>query len=226
MTTTIDTQTLDSLGLLQQAAQQGASGNDKLGQADFLKLMVAQLNNQDPMKPMESGEFYTQIAQFSAVAGIQDLQTSFAQVATAMYSSQALQASAMVGRYVLAPAETSTIDAEGMIAGTVEVPASSNGVNVSVYNSAGQLVRTLGLGPQPAGTVSFVWDGKDANGVHVDAGEYKVSADSVTDGQTTALSTSIAAMVESVSLSKGGQGITLNLTGVGPVSLADVKEVM
>jgi flagellar basal-body rod modification protein FlgD len=223
--TTIDTQTLDSLGLSQQQTQKTASG-DKLGQSDFLKLMVTQLNNQDPMKPMESGEFYTQIAQFSEVAGIQDLQSSFAQVAAAMYSSQALQASAMVGRAVLVPADSSSLAAGGVMVGTVDLTSSASNVQLSITDSVGQVVRSIDMGPQSSGSATFVWDGKKDNGEAAAPGTYKIAATTQVDGKAQALTTSLAATVDSVTLGKSGQGITLNLSGIGPVALADVKQVM
>jgi flagellar basal-body rod modification protein FlgD len=224
---TINTQILDSLGLSQQSQQtKNAANPNQIGQSAFLKLMITQLNNQDPTKPMDSGQFYTQIAQFSAVSGIEDLQNSFAQVATAMYSSQALQASAMVGRAVLVPAQNSTLEPGGVIAGTVDVPEAVNNVRVGIYDTVGQLVRTLDLGPQAAGSASFVWDGMDANGKPMPPGLYHVAAETLVAGQSQALNTSLAARVDSVSLGKGGAGITLNLSGVGPVALADVKQVM
>ena len=82
------------------------------------------------------------------------------------------------------------------------------------------------LGAQSAGDATFVWDGNDSKGNPVAAGTYKVAATTQVDGQAQALSTSLAAQVESVSLGKSGQGITLNLSGVGAVALSDVEQVM
>lgn len=221
--TTIDTQTLDGLGLNRPAA---ASGNDRLGQTEFLKLMIAQLNNQDPMKPMESGEFYTQIAQFSTVAGIQDLQASFQQVATAMYSGQALQASAMVGRSVLVSSPSAILDAGGSVAGVVDVPVGTSQLTVAVYDQAGQLVRRLDLGPQGAGRAAFEWDGRGADGQALPPGTYHIEAGMLFDGQTYALETLVSSRVDSVTMPRNGQGIVLNLSNGGQAALADVKQIM
>lgn len=221
--TTIDTQLLDSLGL---TSKQDARRSDQLGQTEFLKLMVTQLNNQDPMKPMESGEFYTQIAQFSTVAGIQDLQDSFQQVATAMYSNQALQASAMVGRSVLVPADSAELGAEGEVSGMIEVPVATNQLAVSIYDAAGQIVRRIDLGAQPQGNAPFSWDGRNEDGERVASGTYHMETDILIDGQSFALDTLIASKVDSVTMGRNGQGITLNVSGVGPVALANVKQVM
>ena len=77
--------------------------NDELGQSEFLDLMIAQLQHQDPLNPADSGEFLGQLAQFGTVNGITELQNSFADLATSLQSSQALQASTLVGRNVLIP---------------------------------------------------------------------------------------------------------------------------
>lgn len=219
---TIDNKLLESLNI----AQRGEQKKDSLGQADFLKLMTTQLNNQDPLKPMESGEFFNQIAQFSAVAGIQELQSSFQQVASAMYSSQTLQASAMVGRSVLIPSSTAELKPGEGISGTVELPASTNSLVVGVFDPAGQLVRRLDLGTQPGGDVRFTWDGRSDAGEAMPAGPYRIRAEARIDGEAVALNTLLAAKVESVTMGKGGQGIRLNLAGLGSVDLGDVKQIM
>ncbi len=221
--TTIDTQLLDSLGL---TPKQESSRSDQLGQTEFLKLMITQLNNQDPLKPMESGEFYTQIAQFSTVAGIQDLQDTFQQVATAMYSTQALQASAMVGRSVLVSAQGANLGADGGVSGMVEVPVATSQLSVGIYDAAGQLVRRIALGAQPQGSTPFAWDGRNDDGERVAPGAYQIEADMQQGGQSFALDTLISSKVDSVTMGRNGQGITLNVSGVGPVALANVKQVM
>jgi flagellar basal-body rod modification protein FlgD len=139
--TTINTQLLDSLGL--SASTQSTQASDVLGQSDFLKLMTTQLMNQDPTKPMESGEFFNQIAQFSMVAGVEELQTSFQQVADAMQSTQTLQASAMVGRSVLVSGDTVSLADGGSAAAGVTLPASTSNLVVGVVDASGQIVRRL-----------------------------------------------------------------------------------
>jgi flagellar basal-body rod modification protein FlgD len=222
--TTIDTQLLDSLGLTRTQEEQRS--NDELGQSEFLELMVTQLNNQDPMKPMQSGEFYTQIAQFSTVAGIQDLQGSFQQVASAMYSNQALQASAMVGRSVMVNAGSAELAPEGGISGMIDVPSSTSRLEVSIYDQAGQRVRTLDLGERGAGEATFNWDGMTGDGEVARPGMYRIEAEMQAGGESVALDTQLSSRVDSVSMGRNGQGITLNVAGVGAVSLEDVKQVM
>ncbi|MGE0372696.1 MAG: flagellar hook assembly protein FlgD [Gammaproteobacteria bacterium] len=222
--TTINTQLLDSLGL--SASTQSTQSSDVLGQSDFLELMTTQLMNQDPLKPMESGEFFNQIAQFSMVAGVEELQTSFQQVADAMYSSQTLQASAMVGRSVLVSGDTVSLADGGSVAAGVTLPASTSNLVVGVVDATGQVVRRLDLGTQPEGDVAFTWDGRDASGAAVPAGDYRLVAEMDYDGEALALDTLVTARVNSILMGKNGLGITLNLSNNEQVSLADIVQIM
>ena len=221
--TTIDTALLDSLNLSQKTATK--SGGNSIGQDEFLKLMTTQLNNQDPMKPMASGEFFSQIAQFSSVAGIQDLQKSFSQVASAMLSSQALQASAMVGRTVLVPSSEAELKAGENIQGTADLTSSTSDLAIGVYDAAGQLVRQINMGPQTAGSVPFKWDGLTDDGKTAPAGKYQLKAISEVDGKAVAASTNVAAKVDSVVMGNLGQELTLNLGAMGQLGLSSVKQI-
>ncbi|MFQ5488973.1 MAG: flagellar hook assembly protein FlgD [Gammaproteobacteria bacterium] len=221
---TIDNKVLENLNLSRPQEQQGAK--DKLGQEGFLELMTAQLNNQDPLKPMQSGEFFTQIAQFSSVSGMQELQNSFQQVASAMFSSQVLQASAMIGRSVLVPGEEARLASGSSVEGLVELPASSADLRVGVFDSNGQLVRNMDLGQQPGGDIAFSWDGRVDDGAALPAGNYYLKAAALYDGKSVALETFVAAQVESVAVGGNGQGVTLNLAGQGGIDLSNVKRVM
>lgn len=220
---TIDTGVFDNLGLSQRGTS-SAQGGDRLGQAEFLKLMTTQLNNQDPMAPMENGEFYSQIAQFSTVAGIQDLQASFEQVATALYSNQALQASTLVGRDVLVSSSQAALAAGGAIKGAVDVPVATSQLAVNVYDQAGQLVRRVNLGAQSAGQVTFSWDGTKADGSAAPPGVYHIESDMLFDGKPVALETMVSTRVDSVTMGRSGDGVVLNLSGGGQTTLANIRQ--
>ena len=223
---TLDSKALEGLGLSSTQANGRANEKGSLGQAEFLKLMTAQLNNQDPTKPMEGGEFFSQIAQFSTVAGIQELQSSFEQVATAMYSSQVLQASTMVGRSVLIPTSQVTTDGQSGVEGVVELPSSTNKLSIDIYDVTGQLINRVDMGSRNGGETTFNWDGRDAGGKLVPAGSYQIKAEAQYGGETVGLNTYLAAKVESVSVGSQGQGVTLNLAGQGAMPVANIKRVM
>jgi len=198
--------------------------SDQLGQQQFLELMVAQLKNQDPMQPMQNGEFLGQMAQFGTVSGIQDLQKSFGSLATALQSNQALMASSLVGRTVLAPGSTGYLPAGGKLGGAVDLAAATQDVVVSITDSSGQLVQRLNLGAQSAGTVRFAWDGMTSAGTVAAPGLYQVTAQAQNGTQQYAPGTLTEARVDSVSLG-GANGLILNLAGIGAVNLSDVKQI-
>lgn len=202
------------------------SATKTLSQETFLKLMVAQMNNQDPNKPMESGQFLTQLSQFGQLNGITQLQKSFDSLASALQSNQALQASTMVGRTVSLEANKMTTSTAGQgISGSMTLPSDSGAVNLKVLDSSGQLVKEISLGAQPAGEVKFAWEGMDAGGNAAPAGTYRIVADALVNGNTIGLTTQINARVESVSLGNGSTPSKLNLAGLGSVGIDSIKTI-
>ncbi len=216
--TTIDNNYAD-LGLSLQ--QQGATKS--LGQDDFLRLMTTQLQNQDPFKPMENGEFLGQMAQFSTVSGIQELQASFATLASSLAANQTLQAASLVGRNVMVPSEFGHLPEDGAMLGAADMPASGQLV-VDVVDASGQVVRNLDLGTQPAGIARFSWDGLDNAGERAAEGAYTIRARMVQGTAQTALETLAVGRVDSVGLSRNG--LTLELRGLDPAPLADVLQII
>lgn len=203
-----------------------AEGSRKeMGQEQFLELMTAQLQNQDPFKPMESGDFLSQIAQFSTVEGIGDLNDSFSGLSQSLVSNQALQATNLVGRQVLAPTGVAALSQGGNIRGNVELPAASGEVVVNVYDQAGVVVRRLELGSQAAGPVAFQWDGLKNDGQFASPGSYFISAEASIDGQFESVETLLASEVRSVTLSNSG-GLLLDLDGIGSLDFSEVRQIL
>lgn len=201
------------------------SSRKELGQEQFLELMTAQLQNQDPFKPMESGDFLSQIAQFSTVEGIGDLNDAFSGLSQSLVSNQALQATNLVGRDVLAPTGVAALSQGGNIRGNVELPAASGEVVVNVYDQAGQVVRRLELGSQAAGPVAFQWDGLKNDGQFASPGSYFISAEASIDGQFESVETLLASEVRSVTLSNSG-GLLLDLDGIGSLDFSEVRQIL
>jgi len=217
------TSILGGLGLGEQSAKKKAP--DELGQSEFLELMIAQLNNQDPMKPMENGDFISQMAQFSAVTGLTKLQESFDGLAVSLQSNQALQASSLVGRTVLVPSGIGTLPQGGTLSGVVDLDSSSSNLTITIQDASGQVMRRLELGPQQTGDVYFNWDGITDSGVQAQEGRYYISAETQTEGGTEALETLVSSAVESVTMGQGGQAITLNLADGNTVDLSSVRSI-
>lgn len=203
-----------------------AQGSKKtLGQNDFLRLMVAQVQHQNPMEPQTNGDFLAQMAQFSTNDGITKMQESLENLSSSLQSNQALQASSLVGRKVLVNSNALNLAQEGEAKVSVDVPAGVDNVSAAIYSETGELIRKIPLGQRAAGTFDFAWDGFNQQGVRVAAGKYTVKVNGVYSGQEVALRTMTAANVDSVTLGQNGEGVKLNVAGVGAVSLNDVKQI-
>ena len=207
----------------QYQIKQETTQKKELGKNEFLNLLVAQLNNQNPLEPQGNGEFIAQLAQFSQVEGIEKLNTSMGSMLSSFQSSQALQASSLVGRKVIIPSDKAVVDTSESFKASTVLPVSSSNVYVNVYDNAGALVTRVNLGEQAAGNVSFIWDGKDSSGNVAPPGTYKFEAQVTYGSDTKALSTMLPANVDSVTL--GGNELMLNLAGLGSVPLSQVQVI-
>ncbi len=214
---------LKQLGLYQEPKKSGST--EELGQDQFLDLMMAQMKNQDPLEPMDNTEFISQLAQFSTARGVSELKDSFAAFSSSMHSNQALQASTLVGRSVSVPSQVGVLTDGGKLEGEIELPASATHTTLGIYDATGQRVRRIEMGPQASGSIPFSWDGTADDGSVLRAGTYEVRAEAVIDSKVTALNTNIYADVESVSLGRAGEGITLNVAGIGSVDFGKVTQI-
>ena len=158
-----------------QAAAQAKKKGNSLGIDEFLTLMTAQLKNQDPMKPLEGTEFISQLATFGTVSGVQEMQTSLETLATSLRSTQTLNGSTMVGRDILASADSMTHTQGGTVSGELEVPAGTTSVQIRITDSTGAVVREMVL-PNTAGTQTFTWDGLRTNGTAAPTDTYDIEA--------------------------------------------------
>ncbi len=197
---------------------------DELGQEDFFTLMIAQFQNQDPFEPMDNGEFLGQLAQFSTVSGIDSLNSGFDDLSGALRDEQALQASNLVGRTVLAVSDSAFYNGESSVNGALELSASGF-VQIDITDASGQLVQRLDLGQQPAGQARFAWDGRMSDGEMADSGEYRLSARVVRGQEVESLATLVEGRVDSVTLGQFGGSMALNLEGGGSLALAQVYQI-
>lgn len=221
-TTGLDLQQLQGLGLAKAPA---GVRKKELGQEEFLKLMVTQFKNQDPFKPLDNGEFLSQMAQFSQVTGLQDLNGKFDTLSSALSSNQAMQASGLLGRSALVAATHAPLGATGSVSGAIDVPQSVGNVRIQVLGAGGQVVRTLDLGAQPAGLADFQWDGIGDTGQRLPAGDYRLAAQLQVNGRSVgAATTLVAAPVASVTLG-GSRGLVLSIDGLGEVAMGDVRRI-
>ena len=197
-----------------------------LNQEDFMQLMLQQLKSQDPFKPTDNTQFIAQMAQLSSVTGISEMKNSLVDVVDSLRSSQVLSASNLLGRDVLVSKDTFSLSAAApSVMGQIELAKPAQQVDIEIRNAAGEVVRRMQSGAQAAGPLQFAWDGKDDSGATVAAGDYKIQATAMTNGQRLAIEMQMRAPVTGVSLPTGGQGPQLQVQGLGTLKLSDVKEV-
>jgi flagellar basal-body rod modification protein FlgD len=217
----------DPISLLasQNTASAAAQARDRLGQKDFLQLMIAQFRNQDPTKPKDPSEFLGQLAQFSTVSGIQDMQTSIATLSESLRSQNVLGGAVLVGREIMAPASEIAASSTQPVSGAIEVPEGVTTVDVTIKDSVGQLVRRVSV-PVRDGLNHFAWDGMTDRGEPATAGTYAIEAIAHVGGKDESLRLLLNTYVDSVTIDPKTQGLQLNTRGLGTVSLSDVRRVM
>jgi len=204
---------------------QQSSRND-LGQEDFLTLMITQFQNQDPFKPLDNGDFLSQLAQFSTVSGIESLNNSFTGLSGSMQDSQALQAAGLVGRSILAVTDIGYLGDTGALTGALELESSASDVQIDILDESGALVQRLSLGQQPPGMVSFTWDGIDSDGNRADTGQYQINARVLRGTETESAAIVVEAEIESITLGQFGGGMSLNLEGGQRVALGQIYQII
>ena len=196
-----------------------AASGQTLGQADFLSLLVQQMRNQDPTKPMDSSQMVSQLAQISQVSATQALQTSFDSLSASLQGNQMLQASSMVGRNVVVPSAAGTLQDGGMD-GAVNVPDGGGQVFVQITDADGNVLRTMSLGTPAAGLVPFHWDGIGDSGKALAKGSYKITA----QAGNAAVATDVSGKVTGVGMT-GSDGAYLDVDGFGGVLLSQVAQI-
>lgn len=217
--------TLNNLGITRAAtgvSVQPAS-TTSLGQADFLKLMTAQLQNQDPFSPVDNTQMVAQMAQFSSLAGISEMSTTLKAIAEKLSSTSTADAVSYVGRTVLTAGGTAFGRTSGGIAGAVELAADATDVTVTISDAGGQILHSGSLGPQAAGTVAYDWNGKDQAGADAGPGPFTVTVNARNGAQSVAATSLVWAPVESVSTA-GGKAV-LTLSGLGQVPVTAVRQI-
>ncbi len=206
----------DASGIGAATNPRPATKNEEASADRFLKLLVAQMQNQDPLNPMDNAQVTTQMAQISTVNGIDKLNTTVQGLTSQFTQMQALQSAALVGKDVIVPGSKLDV-AEGVGQGGFQLDSAADSVKVEILSSAGKVLDTINLGAQPSGMGSFNWEA----GEHAD--EEGMTFRVVAKAGTVEL-TSTPLMRDRVdAVSTAGQTITLQLQNSGPVAYSDVK---
>ncbi len=189
----------------------------------FMKLLITQMKNQDPLNPMDNAQVTSQLAQLSTVSGIDKLNATMGTLKDSYQSSQALQATGLIGHGVLVPGSTTSL-ADGRAVLGMDLPGAADSVTVTIRDGSGNAVRKMELGPQAAGTLPLGWDGKTDKGAAAASGQYSFEVSATSAGS--ALKATTLSYDQVGSVSTGAGGTKLNLTGGGSAALADVREII
>lgn len=197
----------------------------KLSQEDFFALLTEQLANQDPTKPVDNDQMVSQMTQFTTADGISELNEQFSGFAASMTSNQALQASGLIGQDVLVRGNVGYSGNGEGFSGVLVNSQTVQDMKITIENQYGEVLRTIDVGTQPEGNISFNWDGKDNNGNTLPPGEYVVRAEGEIHGENSAIPTAVNRHVQSVSLAASNQGVILNLDGDVSINLNEVIQI-
>jgi len=188
----------------------------------FLKLLVAQMQNQDPLNPMDNAQVTTQMAQIQTVSGIEKLNQTLQSLSTSYAATQTMQSASMIGHSVLTDGSLLALKGGAAVAG-IDLSAAADQVEVDVYDQNGTLVNTNKLGGRDAGSFAFQWDGKDDSGNVLPDGNYNFTV-KATKGSDKVDATALAVgLVNSVRLTSTGS--LLNVQGLGEVDMAKVRQI-
>jgi flagellar basal-body rod modification protein FlgD len=222
MAVTVDQ--LQAIGRPDAVAEANAKkkASDAIGDR-FLKLLVTQMRNQDPLNPLENAEVTSQLAQISTVTGVDKLNATMEALSQVITSTQTLQATTMVGRGVLAPGKALELGADGAI-GAMDLKDAATLVNIEIFDKDNKSVRSMQLENRPAGLSSFVWNGKDNNEKALKAEEpYTFTINAITNGRKVEAQSYAQSQVQSVSL--GGAEMIINTRSLGSMSMSEVKQI-
>ncbi|HET7809734.1 MAG TPA: flagellar hook capping FlgD N-terminal domain-containing protein [Steroidobacteraceae bacterium] len=212
------------------AANAANKKKTELNQEDFLTLMISQLKNQDPFKPLDPSQYVGQLAQFSSVSGLADMNKNITALSDSLRGNQVLDGASLIGHVVVAKGDSVYLPGaqDGVargVQGLIDVPAGASSVQLVIKDSTGALVRTQALDAH-RGTQGFSWDGTDNSGAATAAGPYKVEVVAKVGDRNVSLATSVATRVSSVALDPATGGLVLDTDTLGELAMSDVERVL
>jgi flagellar basal-body rod modification protein FlgD len=209
-------------GTSSAASTQTSSATKTVGKDEFLKLLVVQLQNQDPLNPMDSTGFTSQLAQFSSLEQLTNINTSITNLASSQGSMQGTLAAGLIGKNVKVAGNQVSLNGSANI--NYNLSGAAAQVKVAIYDTNGKLVRQVALGNQNAGSGTYAWDGKDTLGNTLPNGQYTVKVDAVdTAGKPVAANTLTNGKVTGLVFENNSTYLVVD--GTLRVKLADVQEV-
>lgn len=205
------------------SARTAATSPQDLGQADFLRLLTAQLQNQDPLKPLDNAEFLTQMAQFSTVSGIDRVNGNLGAMGAGLRDTRLAMAAEMLGRSVLVESPLARALPDGSIRGAADLAQAADALVITYADArTGAILHSQTLGAQPAGRAEFAWADLPA-GLAASRDAVRVTVDAVRDGATQAAAPLVFARVLSARSDPAGADVTLQVEDFGALSSLEIE---
>ncbi|MFW9609620.1 MAG: flagellar hook assembly protein FlgD [Aquaspirillum sp.] len=223
MSTVNSTSAADPYANINGTAATGKKSEIEEAQDRFWKLLVTQLQTQDPLNPLDNEAITSQMAQISTVQGIEKLNKTMEDMATMYATAQSLSAANMVGRSALVGGSGLTLAEGGTARAALNLPQGADTVAISVYNAKGDKVDTIELGKQKEGVMEFEWDGKNSAGEALPAGAYSFSVSAKTGGNVAVAQPLAYQRINAVSWAQGAA--QLHLPDGTRVGLTDIYQL-
>jgi|SRR5882672_2038983 len=203
-------------------ASVSTSSSDDLQQR-FLTLLVTQIQNQDPLNPMDNAQVTSQLAQLSTVSGIGQLNTTMQSLAASFSATQTLQSAALIGHRVMVAGSQADLS-DGQAVFGVQLAQAVDNLRVTISDAAGKVVEVADTGPQQAGIAALHWDGSTSSGGTSPDGRYTFKLSAVSGGKPVGATSLSVKQVSSVSPTAGGA--QLNMSDGSTASFSDIKQII
>ncbi len=223
MTTTSSVNNTSSTTSINDALKSGSASAADL-QNNFLTMLVTQMNNQDPLNPMDNSQLTSQLAQISTVSSMQTMNSTLNQLLSQVSASRAMDSAALIGRTVMVPGSQVAVTdgAPGQFG--VDLPSTADAVTVNVIDKAGNVVRTIDMKGQTAGVHDIAWDGKNDAGTAVADGDYTFKVNATANGTSVQPVALVYGKVQSVS--GDSAGVLVDIGNGQSAGVNDVRRIL
>ncbi|MFD0708950.1 flagellar hook assembly protein FlgD [Photorhabdus akhurstii] len=219
---------LDNMIVGESASTSKKKNSEELN-SNFMKLLLAQMKNQDPTNPMKNNELTSHLAQINTLEGIEKLNTTLGSIVGQINNNQSVQASALIGRGVMIPGDTILVGSKenGSISTSqygIELARPADSVKVAITDKQGGVVRQIDLGALEAGIHNFTWDGIKEDGAVAEDGVYKFTITASNKDKPNAFQTLRSATVKGIT--RDADGAKLDLGRIGAVTMDQIRQIL
>ena len=199
--------------------------NEEMGQKEFLLLFTTQLQNQNPLDPMDNEAFVAQLAQFSQLEATVNMSESMTGLVDTLKGDRMLQGASLIGKKVMTGNGYATLEEGKNISATISIPNGADKIELAVYDSSGSKVHAASTGRRMPGDVTISWDGTDASGNRMPEGEYRIIANVSSLGENVQIPITTPSIIKSVTYSPEDSDLILETVGGGSIRLSKVNKI-